>query len=117
MAAKQAQISTEKYLWLSANASDKAKSGKYSDPGGTEDVYIECNSLVKLKHKQGRNESIECYCALALFTKFYTNWYVAEESMLKWAKVQKAKKTHTLAHMVSAPGKAYQEVEPDIGRR
>eukprot|EP00957_Ditylum_brightwellii_P182501 13902288-Ditylum_brightwellii.AAC.1 len=103
--------------WFSANTSNNTKLGKYSDAGGEEDVYIEHDSLVKLKCKQGRNECIEYYGVLALFMKFYKKWYVAEESKLKWVKVQRAKKTCILTCMVSTPENADQEVKPEIGRR
>eukprot|EP00957_Ditylum_brightwellii_P033920 2570344-Ditylum_brightwellii.AAC.1 len=51
-----------------------------------EDVDIKHDSLVKLKCKQGRNNSIEYYCVLDLLTKFHIKWYLDEESNLKWVK-------------------------------
>eukprot|EP00957_Ditylum_brightwellii_P098006 7464582-Ditylum_brightwellii.AAC.1 len=83
--------------WFSAKNSNATKLEKLQDTGGEEDVYIECDSLVKLKCKQGKKESIEYYHVLALFTKYYNKWYIAEESKLKWGKLQKENKACTLA--------------------
>eukprot|EP00957_Ditylum_brightwellii_P066403 5041437-Ditylum_brightwellii.AAC.1 len=83
---KEHKFKSLEQWWFSAKTSNKTKLGKHSDTGGEDDVYIECDSLVNLKCRQGRKESIEYYHVLALFKKFYNKWYVAEESKLKWVK-------------------------------
>ena len=64
--------------------------------------------MIKLKYKQCRSESVEHYCFLALFKKYYNKWYVAEEENFQWGRVQKSNKARILALMVSAYGKSFQ---------
>ena len=66
-----------------------------------------------MKCKEGRSESIERYRVLALFTKFYNKWFVAEEDKVEWSPLCKAKKVRILALVVSAPGKFLQEVKSE----
>eukprot|EP00957_Ditylum_brightwellii_P138429 10551205-Ditylum_brightwellii.AAC.1 len=51
--------------------------------GGPKDVnnglYIQCDSLIQVKCKCGRFETVEFYRVLALFTKYYNKWFVSEE--------------------------------------
>ena len=39
-------------------------------------VYIERNSVVKMKCKQGRTTTVDSYRVLAIFSKFYNKWYL-----------------------------------------
>ena len=54
---------------------------------------------------------MEYYRVLAFFKKYYNKWYLAEEDKVKWTKSLKSKKVQILACMVSASGKAFQEVK------
>ena len=80
-------------------------------------MYTERDYLIKLKYNQGRSESLEHYCVLALFIEYYKKWYVAEEEQLQWGKVQKSKESRILERTVLASGKAFQEVNPEMGGR
>eukprot|EP00957_Ditylum_brightwellii_P180995 13788959-Ditylum_brightwellii.AAC.1 len=53
---KEDKFKSLEQQWFSANATNENKLGRHLDAGGEEDVYIEHDSFVKLKCKQGMKE-------------------------------------------------------------
>jgi hypothetical protein len=84
-----------------------------NDEGGIDSCecvrYLERNSLISLKCKRGRFESIEMYRVLGLFTKYYNKWFIATEEKIVWDK--RSKQVKVLARMVKRQGAAYEEVK------
>eukprot|EP00957_Ditylum_brightwellii_P090574 6898160-Ditylum_brightwellii.AAC.1 len=62
-------------------------------------------------------QEVRRVCTLSVIPWFCNKWYVAKDPKLKWIKVQRAKKTCIMAHMVSASEKVCQGVKPEVGRR
>ena len=111
------KVLTLEKRWFLAKGSKIKNTSKVSGVADKYDVYIERVFFIKLKYKQGRSESLEHYRVLALFIEYYNKWYVAEEEQLQWGKVQKSKESRILERTVLASGKAFQEVNPEMGGR
>ena len=106
---KDYKVKSLEQQWFSAKEKKVKKSDEMEGDG--KDVHIERDSLVQINCKQGKTESLECYQVLAIFTKHYNKWYLAEEDKVKWSTSLKSKKVWILARMVSASGKAFKEVK------
>ena len=81
-------------------------------------VYIERNSVVKMKCKQGRTTTVESYRVLAIFSKFYNKWYLEwDNDRVLFEK--SSRKYKILARMVTQVGGSgqYEEVELEKGGR
>ena len=84
-----------------------------NDDGG---VYIQRDSLIQLKCKRGKSESVENYRVLAFFTKSYNKWFVALEDKFLWYNEEsKRQKVRVLARLMRKSGSSYEEVELKAG--
>ena len=57
------------------------------DEGAGDGVHIMRDSLIQLKCKRGKYESVEYYSdyrVLAFFTKYYNKWFVSDETRFPW---------------------------------
>ena len=67
-------------------------------------LYIQLDSLIQIRCKQGKSESIENYRVLAFFTKTYNKWYPAEEEQFLWNDESAQKKVRVLARLMTKHG-------------
>ena len=93
----------------------KKKRGKSGDGNeateGSDDKYIERDSLIKMKCERGKSSvSIEYYRVLAIFSKHYNKWFIDWDSD-KFLFVQGSKKYKVLARMMQKDGDEMKEVE------
>ena len=72
-------------------------------------LYIQRDSLIQIRCKQGKSESIENYRVLAFFTKTYNKWYPAEEEQFLWNDESAQKKVRVLARLMTKQGIVYRE--------
>jgi hypothetical protein len=74
-------------------------------------LYIQQDSLIQLKCKRGKSESVENYRVLGFFTKFYNKWFVSLEDRFAWDNDQSSvKNVRVLAQLMKKSGSSYQEV-------
>ena len=57
---------------------------KSDDVDNDDSLHIERDSLITLKCKRGKSESVESYRVLAFFTKHYNKWFIAMENKFPW---------------------------------
>jgi len=98
--------------WFGAKKKKKNDSQNDSASTDASGTYIERNSIVTMKCKQGRTESVESYRVLAIFSKHYNKWYIEWDS--DRVEFQKGStKYKILARMVQKVGGSgqYEEVE------
>ena len=76
-------------------------------------IYIERDSLILLNCKRGGVSSIESYCVLYPFMKYYNKWYPADldEGALKFAWDKSSNKVCFLVRMMNERGVSYEEVD------
>ena len=55
------------------------------------DIFIDRYSLIQMRCKWVRRESVEYYRFLSLFKKYYNKWYISEEEKVKWINCSKQK--------------------------
>ena len=68
--------------------------------------------------KRGKYDSVDYNRVLALFTKYYNNWYIVEEEKVKCNNGIEPKNVIILARIVSYFGRVFKEIHPEIyGRR
>ena len=95
--------------WFSQKGSAQASTeGDGSDASGGQ-VYIQRDSLVNLKVKCGRTESVEPYRVLGFFSKFYNKWFVSAEKKFLWSG-SPDQNVRILARLMKKSGSTYQEV-------
>lgn len=89
----------------------KATMKKTEDTCGENSLYIERDSLVKMKYKRGGDEVIRFYQVLCIFSKHYNKWFVhLDDSKVPF--VQGSKKYKILARMMEFVGvNEYKEVK------
>ena len=68
------------------------------------DIFIDRYSLIQMRCKWVRRESVEYYRFLSLFKKYYNKWYISEEDKVKWSNFSKRTKNCILACIVLASG-------------
>ena len=84
---------------------------KVEESHGDEQVYIERDSLVKMKYKRGGDEHVCFYQVLCIFSKNYNKWFVhLDEEKVPF--VQGSKKYKVLVRMMKYAGpNTYDEVK------
>ena len=99
--------------WFNTKKKKKASGEEAASIEANEGVYIERNSVVKMKCKQGSTTTVESYRVLAIFSKFYNKWH------LEWDNDRilfqnGSKKYKILARMVRRVGGSGQYEEVDL---
>jgi hypothetical protein len=120
---KGALTSSSKYnsrngRWFSQKASSGGcdADGVTGEGGADGELYIMRDSLIQLKCKRGKSESVESYRVLAFFSKYYNKWFVTPEKKFLWeANVSTTNNVRVLARLMKKSGSAYQEVELKAG--
>ena len=81
---------------------------------GIEDLYNNSNSLMYVRCKRGSAETVECYQVLALFTKYYNNWFVSIEDTFAWVNnASKKSNVKLLVKLMTRTGGAFLYVQLD----
>lgn len=93
--------------WFNAK-NPSLKSSDYIDGDGVQ--FIQRDSLITVKAKRGKTESIEYYRVLGIFSKHYNKWYLHWDED-KVAFVRNSKQYKILARMVEKSGRKFKEVE------
>ena len=76
------------------------------------DLYLKRDSVVKLECKRGSSVEIAYYRVLAMFTKSYNKWLIADENEFSWNNdSSKRINGHILARLVKRLGSTFQEVK------
>ena len=99
--------------WFSQKASSSVSdvAASMGDEENDSGRFVVRDSLVQMKCKRGRSETIECYRVLAFFTKYYNKWFVAEQDKFPWSDdTVNTAKVRVLARLVKKTGSSYQEV-------
>jgi len=80
-------------------------------------ITIQRDSLIQVKCKRGRAESVENYRVLALFSKYYNKWFVSLEDSFPWTGNPSAvTNARVLVRMVKKQaGSNYKEVTLEAG--
>ena len=89
----------------------KGSKQKSEESCGDEQVYIQRNTLIKMKYKRGRTEHTVYYQVMCIFSKHYNKWFVHLDDT-KVPFVPGSKKYKILARMLEYVGPdTYQEVK------
>ena len=67
------KVLTLEKRWFLSKGSKIKNTSKVSGVSDKDGVYIERDSLINIKYKQGTSESVDQCGVLALFTKYYKN--------------------------------------------